>query len=226
MATAQAGLPTNRRIINGNFVMSKKSPGALMALLAFICAVFFTATIIFAHIATDNLELLSDTLSRYALDKHGFLLTIGFYTVGMTQLLIAFLLLRQAETKLSTAASIFLLFSGLGVIIVALFPTQLPPATIAERLPHIIGAIIQFLFFPLATLALAPAIIHRPYKIFTQLTGLVTAFLFVIMLILFFLPSMRDFAYFGLVEKTDILIINFWLIIISLKLFKLKQSAL
>lgn len=226
MLTGQANIPIKHTATSGTLIISSESQRALIALVAFICAVFFTAIIIFSHVVTEDLALLSDTLSRYALDKHGFVLTLGFYMIGITQLLVAFLLLKYAETKQSIAASVFLLLSGLGVIVVAIFPTLMPPATPLDRLPHIIGAIMQFLFFPLAVLALSPAITHRPYKTFTHLTGVITAFLFVVMLFLFFLPSMRNFGYFGLIEKTDILIINFWLIIISFKLFKLKQGAL
>ena len=199
---------------------------ALIALLAFICAVFFIATIIFAHIATEDLVLLSDTLSHYALDKHGFVLKLGFYAIGLTQLLLAFLLFGDAETKRSIAVSVFLLLSGLGVIAVALFPTLPPPASLMERLPHILGAVMQFLFFPLSALALAPGMNTGSRKTYTRLTGSITGVLFVIILALFVSPSMKDFSYFGLIEKTDILIINFWLIFMSFTLYKTKAGAL
>ena len=197
-----------------------------IALVAFICAVFFTATIIFAHIATEELALLTDTLSRYALDKHGFVLVLGFYAIGLTQLLLAFLLFGHAETKWSIAVSVFLLLSGLGVVAVALFPTLPPPATLMERLPHILGAVMQFLFFSLSALALAPGMKTGSRKTYTRLTGSITGILFVIILALFVSPSMKDFSYFGLIEKADILIINSWLIIMSFTLYKTKASVL
>jgi len=199
---------------------------ARIALVAFICAVFFTATIIFAHIATQDLALLTDTLSHYALDKHGLVLVLGFYAIGLTQLLLAFLLFGHDETKWPIAVSVFLLLSGLGVVAVALFPTLPPPATLMERLPHILGAVMQFLFFPLAALALATGMNTGPRKTYTRLTGSITGILFVIILALFVSPSMKDFSYFGLIEKADILIINFWLIIMSFTLYKTKASVL
>lgn len=198
----------------------------LIALLAFICAVFFTATITFSHIATEDLALLSDTLSRYALDKHGFVLELGFYAIGLTQLLLAFLLFGHAETKRSIAVSVFLLLSGFGVIAVAFFPTLPSPATLMERLPHISGAVMQFLFFPLAALMLAPGMNTGLRMTYTRLTGSITGVFFVVMLALFLSPSMKDFSYFGLIEKTDILIINFWLIFMSFTLYKTKAGAL
>lgn len=202
-------------------VLNKKNQ---IALLAFICAFFFTFTILFSHIVTENLSLLSNTLSRYALDQHGYILVLGFYAIGLTQLLLAILLF--SGSKKPGVDSICLALSGLGVIVVALFPTQLPPATVLERLPHITGAIMQFLFFPLAALALSSKMSHRPRKTYTRLTGSITGILFVIILVLFVSPSMKDFRYFGLIEKVDILVINFWLIFISFTLYKTKTSEL
>jgi hypothetical membrane protein len=204
---------------------AKKKLRTLLALLAFICAVFFTATIIFVHIATEDLTLLSDTLSRYTLDKNGFVLELGFYAIGLTQLLLACLLFGHAETK-PAAASVFLMLSSLGVIAVAFFPTLPPPATVTERLPHILGAVMQFLCFPLAALTLAPSMNTGPRKTYTLLTGSITGLLFILILGLFVLPSMRDFSYFGLIEKVDILTINLWLIFMSFTLYKTRAGEL
>jgi len=221
MPTGLANRPTKNRVDSGVLNANKKS---LVALLAFICAIFFTLTILFAHIVTNDLNIASDTLSRYALDEHGVILVLGFYAIGLTQLLLA-ILLFSGSTKLGFD-SICLALSGLGVIVVALFPTQLPPATVLERLPHIAGAVMQFLFFPLAALALSSKMSHTPRKTTTRLTGSVTGILFVIILVLFVSPSMKDFKYFGLIEKVDILVINFWLIFISFTLYKTKTSEL
>lgn len=178
------------------------------------------------HIATEELTLLSDTLSRYALEEHGYVLTLGFYAIGLTQLLVAFLLFGHAETKRPVAVSVFLILSGLGAIAVAFFPTLPPPATVIERLPHITGAVLQFLFFPLAALTLAPNMKTGSHKAYTWLTGSITGILFVIILALFVSPSMKDFSYFGLIEKTDILIINFWLIFATFTLYKTRLGIL
>jgi hypothetical membrane protein len=175
---------------------------------------------VFAHAVTDNLSLVSDALSLYALEEHGFVLELGFYSIGLSQLLIAFLLLGYIQTKHLLACSLFLSLAGFGVIAVALFPTLPPPASINDRLPHIIGAIMQFFFFPLAALALSRNMNNGTFKTYTQVTGLITALLFVTMLVLFVLPSMKDFAYFGLIEKVDILTINLWLILTAFTLRK------
>ncbi len=221
MPTDPANRPIKNRVGSGALVIRRKSQ---IALLAFICAVFFTLTILFAHLATKNLNLLSDTLSRYALDEHGFILVIGFYAIGITQMLLALLLFSGSKNM--APGSFCLVLSGLGAIVVAIFPTQLPPATIIERLPHITGAIMQFLFFPLAALMLSSKMAACRLKITTRLTAGITGLLFIIILALFVSPSMKDFGYFGFIEKVDILIINFWLIFISFTLYKTKTDAL
>jgi len=221
MPTDPANKPIKNRVDNDGLVIRKKSQ---IALLAFTCAVFFTFTILLAHLTTKDLNLLSDTLSRYALDEHGYILVLGFYAIGLTQLLLALLLF--SGSKNTGFGSSCLVLSGLGVIVVALFPTQLPPATIIERLPHITGAVMQFLFFPLAALALSSKMTACPRKTYTRLTGRITGILFIIILVLFVSPTMKDFGYFGFIEKADILIINFWLIFISFTLYKTKTDAL
>jgi len=219
MPTDPANKPIKNRVASDGLVIRRKSQ---IALLAFICAVFFASTILFAHLATKDLSLLSNTLSRYALDEHGFILVLGFYAIGLTQLLLALLLFNGSKN--TGVSSSCLVLSGLGVIVVAIFPAQLPPATIIERLPHIVGAVLQFLFFPLAALTLSSKMAARPRKTTTRLTGNITGILFIIILVLFISPSMKDFGYFGLIEKVDILIINFWLIFISFTLYKTKTD--
>lgn len=192
----------------------------LIALISFLCAVFFTLTIVIAHSLSDELPPLSATLSLYALEEYGFILELGFYAIGLTQLLLAFLFFKRTDAKQLKFVSLFLLFAGLGVIIAATFPTLRPPASINDRLPHIIGAVMQFLFFPIAVLLLSAKMQIGNLKTYTKLTGVITVLLFITMLFLFFTPVMKDFGYFGLIEKADILIINLWLILMSFILYR------
>lgn len=197
-----------------------------IAFLSLICAVFFTLTIIFAHVTTDTLNFLSATLSRYALEEYGYILESGFISIGLTQLLLAFLLFNYINVKQLKPVSLFLFFAGIGVIVVAIFPTLPAPASIADRLPHIIGAVLQFFCFPVAVLKLSTKMARGTFKTYTWYTGIVTTVLFIAMLFLFVLPSMKDFAYFGLIEKTNILAINFWLIFMSFIFYKLTHVEL
>lgn len=193
---------------------------ATIALLSFIFAVFFTLTIIFAHLSTSSLDFLSATLSRYALEQYGYILELGFISIGLTQLLLAYLLFKYSNIKQLYPVSLLLFFAGTGAIIVAVFPTLLPPASLIDRLPHIIGAVMQFFFFPLALFRLLKNMDGGILKTYTRLTGLITAVLFLVLLVLFILPSMENFAYFGLIEKVNILAINFWLITIAFAFYR------
>lgn len=194
----------------------------MIALLSFVCAVFFTLTIMTAHVITDKLVFMSDTLSLYALEEYGFILELGFYAIGLTQLLLAFLLFSHIKTKRLTPGPLFLSLAGFGAIVVAVLPTLPVPASIIDRLPHIIGAIMQLFFFPLAALILSKKMNGGTFKTYTRLTGIITAVLFIIMLFLLLSPSMKGFGYFGLIEKVDILIINFWLIFMSFIFYRSK----
>ncbi len=148
----------------------------MVALLALVCALFFTLAIVLAHVITNNLSPLSNTLSLYALEEYGFILELGFYSIGLTQLLLAFLLFSHIGVKQALFISSFLILSGAGAIAVAVLPTLPPPASIVDRLPHIIGAVTQFFFFPLAALLLSAHMTGSVTKAYTRLTGFITAF--------------------------------------------------
>lgn len=200
-------------------ITHRQDQSTFIALLAFFCAIFFTATIVFAHVFTEKLSPLSSTLSLYALEEHGYILELGFCAIGLTQVLLAFILFSQAAEQRLILIPTFFALAAIGAIAVAAFPTLPAPASIADRLPHIIAAVMQFLFFPLAAFMLSFQMKHGFIKAYTWVTGLMTALLFMVMLIFFLSPSLKNFAYFGLIEKIDILAINFWLVFICFVLY-------
>lgn len=177
---------------------------------AFLCAVYFAMTVVLAHLLKPDLNLFSDALSLYALGDSGMLLTTGFYAIAINQGLLALLLLSYDNNRHRIPA-ILLLLSAMGALLVAYFPTQANPTDLISRLPHITGAIMQFLFFPLALISIIHSSTTR-YSIYTKVTAYLSLLLFCILLLIFFVPEFRDFAYFGILEKLNILIITSWLI--------------
>lgn len=182
--------------------------------VAFICALIFSATVVITHLVKTELNWLSDTLSRYAIGDNGLIITIGFYCIGLTQVLLAISFKRAAGVAINKGPWL-LCGAGLGVFIVALFPTQPPSADMLTRLPHIAGASAHFLLFPLAVLVLTPSLKVGHLKKYSFITGYVCLFFFVLLMVLFLMKPWVDIHFFGLLEKINIVMINAWLIVFS-----------
>ncbi|MEW4982158.1 MAG: DUF998 domain-containing protein [Cycloclasticus sp.] len=183
-------------------------------LIAFFNALLFTMSVVITHLLKTELNWINHTLSQYALGEHGLIITVGFYCIGFTQVLLAtsFMIFNQAA---ASRGALLLFAAGLGVFVVALFPTQPPSADMLTRLPHIAGASAHFLLFPLAVLALTPSLDAGRLKSFSFMVGYVTLIFFIVLLALFVMKPIIDTPFFGLFEKVNILIINIWLLVFS-----------
>lgn len=168
------------------------------------------------HYFRTDLDVFVHALSLYAIGDYGALLESGFYSIGLSQLLIAYILYKQNSELFIVSLS--LVMSGAGAIIVGLFPAQPVTADLLVRLPHIAGAILQFIFSPIAVLILGRKLTGVNFKRYTLTTGLLSAVMFLIILFMFLLTSRIEFQYFGLIEKFNIFIIAFWLFFMSVKL--------
>lgn len=182
--------------------------------VAFICALIFSVTVVVTHLVKTELNWLHHTLSQYAVGDNGLIITTGFYCIGLTQLLLAISFKRIYG--IATSKGALLLFgAGLGVFIVAFFPTQPSSANVLIRLPHIVGASAHFLLFPLAILVLTPSLQAGHLKKYSFITGYVCLFFFALLLVLFLMKPWVDVYFFGLLEKINIVMINAWLLVFS-----------
>ena len=175
-----------------------------LAYLALLGSWIYTVAFVTVHVVPTRMNLFSDTISMYALDRYGFVITFGFYCIGVTQLCLA----------------LVLFLAGVGMFVVAIFPTLPPPASIADRFEHLFGALLQFICFPIAVVLLARKLPKGFFQQYTWFTGVGSAALIVLMLALFLIPSLEDFAYFGFIEKIDVVMINFWLTAMSWRLIR------
>lgn len=179
------------------------------ACLAMSLSLYFTATSIYIHYVNQELAITHDTLSHYVLGYHGEILQSGFYAISINQFILACLLYYHSRAGY---ASIFLVLSATGAFLVGYFPVQSETVDFIKRLPHISGAIFQFLFFPVAAGLIRHVLFNPSARTYTRLTAYITGLLFICLLTLFFTPSLESFAYFGLLEKINIALITAWLI--------------
>lgn len=109
--------------------------------LAFVLALAFCFAVVLVHIVRDDLSLWHRTLSIYAVGPAGWVLTLGFFCIAGTQLLIARHLYQRQESAGDRLAVALLVIAAIGIVLVAVFPYSV-------KLPHNTGAALQLGLFP------------------------------------------------------------------------------
>lgn len=187
-----------------------------ISIVSIISAAWFIFIALMIHYIRPDLDVFVQTLSQYALGDYGAVLESGFFSIGLSQLLIAYILYKH-NSKLRIV-SFSLILSGAGVIIVGIFPAQPVTADLLLRIPHIAGATLQFVFFPIAVLIIGCKFTGVYFRRYTLMTGMLTAIIFFIILFMFVFDTKVELQYFGLIEKVNIFLIAFWLLFMSAKL--------
>jgi hypothetical protein len=175
----------------------------LLNALAFSFGVYFLIALILIHFLKGGLSIKKDTLSRYALGRWGFLITIGLLVVGVNQIIIASEFLKFNYFL----PSLLIGLSGIGAITVGVIKIKENSTPKA----HEIGAAMQFFFFPLALISY---FILYKNSIFTLFVGLVTFIFFLVMVATYKKKNRIGTFNYGLIQKINILFINLWIIII------------
>lgn len=180
----------------------------------FFSSVIFLIDVFFIHFIEPELDWVSTTLSWYAVGDSGYIIAVGFYIFAGAEIACSALLVLTARMSIFYGPLFFSL-AGIGALLATLFPVQSLTVDLVTRLPHIIGAIMQFLFFPLALFAINNGITDGRFKYYTRLTANITLVFFVVLLSMLFLRSEIEFSFFGLLQKIDIFLITSWVIIFS-----------
>lgn len=188
---------------------SKPVPEALYRSLAIATALCFCFAFVLVHVVRDDLSLWHTTLSIYAVGPAGWVLTLGFYAIAITQLLIAwrFYQLRQSTADLLIVN--LLALAAIGAVLVATFPYTV-------KLPHNTGAVLQLGLFPV--FLLLRVWFHRQDVLWT-FSAVMAAFATIALLLLLWEGlDIFDLVSFGLVEKAEIIFIALWLLVYSWRL--------
>jgi hypothetical protein len=174
--------------------------------LAVAGALWFCFAFVLVHIIRDDLSLLHRTLSIYAVGPAGWVLTLGFYSIAGTQMLVAFRLyqLRQSAGDLLTVA--VLVVAAFGILLVAIFPYPI-------KLPHNTGAALQLGLFPL--FLLLRVVLHRADLLwrFTLACAVLSSAFF--LLLIWNGQTDYDLGSVGMAQKAQIIVNTFWLVVFS-----------
>jgi hypothetical protein len=180
----------------------------------FISSIIFLIDIFLIHLIRSDLDWVSTTLSWYAVGDNGYILAAGFCLFAGAEITCSVLLVLNARLPVFYG-QLFFSAAGIGALLATVFPVQSPTVDLVLRLPHIMGAIMQFMFFPLALIGIYKYIQDGHIKRYTRLTATVTSVFFIILLTLLFLRPIYEIAFYGLLQKIDILFITLWMIMFS-----------
>jgi hypothetical protein len=176
---------------------------------------WFCFAFILLHIVRDDLPLWHRTLSIYAVGPAGWVLTLGFYSIAGTQMLIAFRLYQMRQSAGDLLAVALLTLAAIGILLVATFPYSI-------KLPHNTGAALQLGLFPL--FLLMRVILHRDDTLwtFTLVCAMLSSAFF--LLLLWNGQTNYDLGSVGMAQKSQIIVNTLWLLVYSWRLAGSKAS--
>lgn len=197
--------------------LTAANPGAtpVYRTIALAGALWFCFAFVLVHFVRDDLSLWNRTLSMYAVGPAGWVLTLGFYSIMITQLMIAYHLFRSGRSTADFIATVLLVLAAAGILLVAIFPYPV-------KLPHNTGAALQLGLFPL--FLLMHAVLYRDdlLRRFTLACALLSLAFF--LLLVWNGETDLNVGSVGMAQKSQIIVNTLWLVVYSWCLPATKQS--
>jgi hypothetical membrane protein len=186
--------------------MPTNTPPPLYRNLALTGALWFCFAFIVVHIVRDDLSIWRRNLSIYAVGPAGWVLTLGLFSIAITQFLIAFRLYQLRRSAGDVIAVVLLVLAAVGILLVAIFPYTI-------RLPHNTGAAMQLGLFPL--FLLLRAALHRDDSLWRF--TLVCAVLSMAFFLLLVWNGETDYnvGTTAMAQKAEIIVNTLWLVVYS-----------
>ncbi len=193
--------------------MKPKKTIALISLCGFI---LFVMIVCIMHFLRPDKSMLSCFVSEYAVGNYSWLMTIAFYAlaVGSALLLVSLI----THVKSSRTAKITLSIFSLGILLAAIFPTDLPGNTPTTRgLIHGFAALIALL-----NLGISMIVWGIAFKKNNELKkfGRLSVFWGVISLILLIIFIASPISLRGLTQRTLLTFDISWLFLVSFRLYQ------
>ncbi|MDP4011206.1 MAG: DUF998 domain-containing protein [Candidatus Roizmanbacteria bacterium] len=173
---------------------------------------FILASSISVHWFRKDLSAQKNALSEYALKEKGWILTIGLFSMGVSQVTLAIFLLYNLGLLY---AGILFLIAGIGPIITAAFKTQPIKSKTFTGYMHDFGAGIEFIIFPFALLVIGSSTTNG----YLQLVSFIFSFfimLFSLIIIYIYLQGLTEkTTYWGVIQRINIYTITLWMLVSS-----------
>jgi hypothetical protein len=102
----------------------------ISARVAFTFALLYSILLLSLHVIKPELDFTWRFISEYALGKHGWIMTLTFVSIAISQLAIVFVIWPHVKTWIGYIGLFVLCLSAIGYSITAIFPTD--PITVSQ----------------------------------------------------------------------------------------------
>lgn len=178
-----------------------------------ITTVLFIAEIMIVHYLYSSFNIFSTPLSIYATGKYWFLITSGLLSISVNYIIISFCLFKTPSPSTQLKMGSILLFSvGISTFFVATLQTDIGHSVTIHGKLHIVAAHIHFVLLPFSTLCIAAGIREASLKVYKQVTFTFGLLCIGTILALLFKKVLHIGGYSGIIQKSLIVVILFWIL--------------
>lgn len=181
-------------------------------IISLIAILLFLGASIFAHIINKEYTFSKDAISQYVHAKKGWIVTLGFLGITISQYFLAYGLFLET-TKL--LPSVLIVAATTGALFVIVFPTDKGTIKTTSGQLHAIGAALEFLIIPIAILLYFQYFESTILSSISLICGLTCSICITIITILFIQGKMKTHRQLGLIEKTLLISLTTWIIAVS-----------
>lgn len=182
-----------------------------MFFLASVLSLVFLTAFWAIHLIRSDLSFSKDPLSKYGIGDKSWLLSIGFLAIGFAQISLS---VGLTNFYVFSLGNMLLIIAGIGAVVVSIFKMELLKTTVAGYI-HALGAVIQFSLFPFALVILNNLVAEVTLSFFTIAVYCINFLLIAVMSAFVVARKVHNSAYFGLIQKVNILIMSGWVLVIS-----------
>ncbi len=188
--------------------------------IALTGVLYFIMAVVILHLLRPDLNPITHAVSNYAAGSFGFLMTLAFFMLALSEFALAWGLARSLASGRRTAAGVALLnLAGIGLVVTGLFQSDInvprPPAS-ASAVVHWTGAGVSFLSLMIAIFLLSGS--FETDSRWQSNYRLSFAWLAVIVLALAAYGALSIIGWTGIGERIYIAACVLWLLLVSLRL--------
>ena len=193
--------------------MEKNEVSNLKFNFIIITTVLFIAEIVMVHFLYSSLNVFSTPLSIYAIGEYWFLITSGLLFTSVNYMLISFWLLKTDLPSVQLKiGSILLQTVGISTFLVAVLQTDIEHTVTIHGKLHVVAAHIHFVLLPFSALFIAAGIRENSLRIYKQVTFAFGLLCIATILTLLFRKVLHIGGYSGIIQKSLIVVILFWIL--------------
>lgn len=178
-----------------------------------ITTVLFMVEIVMVHFLYSSFNVFSTPLSIYATGKYWFMITSGLLSISINYLIISFCYLKtDSPSNQLKIGSILLLSVGISTFFVAVLQTDIGHTVTLHGRLHVIAAHIHFILLPFAMFFIAAGIRETSLNVYKKVTFVFGLFCTGTVLTLLLIKVVHISGYSGIIQKSLIMGILFWIV--------------